>query len=74
MGTLCLQHYVPVLRTDVSISSVPGPGGRYEAMLKYNCDTDASPHDLHAIGLQVMRDNLDRMHKVSRTVTALATR
>ncbi len=63
------EEYIPALRPEMSMYTLPNGEQMYQAMLKFHCDTDLTPHQIHAIGLKqvtLLKERIQRvMDKVS---------
>ena len=61
---LLKQEYCQHLRPAISINSLPGPPGRYDAMLQFYCDDKVTPQQLHDLGIQETKAIIAQINEV----------
>ena len=67
LSVITLQDYVPHLRSNPSVNSLPSPPdmpARYNAALRFFCDVSLSPQQIHDLGQEKVTSLIQQIQEV----------
>ena len=67
ISVIVLQDYVPHLRSNPSVNSLPSPPDmptRYNAALRFFCDVSLSPQQMHDLGQEKVTSLIQQIREV----------